>query len=279
MMRPRRAITAVLVLAFIAGAGMRALGGRIYWISYVDGLRLRETEDVNGRVIGTLPKGVPVWQSESDGKIAVVNGIRNRWIKVMHGDREGYAFRGYLVAYYSENDKAPSVSISRKTIPVGEWMGLKSAQILAEPAKGMCYLDAAETAPLYRNQPRAVISLNKSFEGKSGLKADFTNSKTVFFNYQNYHHPGEYGATGYLLFNHPDHGKVWVADCHTHQVADTLRWKDTHGGPRDLAAPVGRGPQQVPADAVEHDGKEIRLRDNAPAESGLLVRPREVPVQ
>jgi len=180
MMRPRRAITAVLVLAFVAGAGMRALGGAVYWISYVDGLRLRETPDVNGRVIGTLPKGVPVWQSESDGEIAVVNGIRNRWIKVMYGDREGYVFRGYLAAYYSENDKAPSVSISRKTIPVGEWTGLRSAHILAEPAKGMCYLEEAEAAPLYLNQRRAVIYLDNSCHGNSGLNAHFTSNKMVF---------------------------------------------------------------------------------------------------
>ena len=227
MISPRYAITAALALAFIAGAAPHVLGWTTYWVSYVDSLRLRETPDVNGRVIGTLPKGVPAWQTETEGKIAVVNGIRNRWIKVMHGDREGYAFGGYLVAYNAENDKAPSVSISRKTIPVGEWMGLKSAHILAEPEKGVCYLDESEAAPLYRNQPRAVISLDKSFKGKSGLKADFTNRKTVFFNYLNYHHPGEYGATGYFLFTHPDHGKVWVADCHAHQVADTLKWKDT----------------------------------------------------
>lgn len=29
-----------------------------------------------------------------------------------------------------------------------------------------------------------------------------------------------------FMFIHPDHGKVWAADCHTNQVADTMKWED-----------------------------------------------------
>jgi hypothetical protein len=233
MNRPKLPITFIAALAsvLILGAGTRAqdTGTGTLFFSYVDGLRLRDTPQVNGKVLGVLPRGLLVPLVELEEKPAVVNGIRNRWIKVKHGSIEGWAFGGYLVWYRPrDGEKIPRVmSIEKTSIPVIEWPSLKNAVVLAEPRKGILYLDASDEVPIYRSQPRAIIPLEKSIARKSGLKVDFSNSKTVFFNHLKYHHPGEYGATGYFLFAHPDHGKVWVADCHTHQVADTLKWKDT----------------------------------------------------
>jgi len=203
--------------------------GNPRFFSYVDGLRLRDVPMVNGKVLGVLPRGLLVPLVELEDKPAVVNGIRNRWIKVKHGSIEGWAFGGYLVWHKPrDGEKMPgSVSIEKTSIPVMEWPSLENAVVLAEPRKGVLYLDASEAVPLYRNQPRTIIPLEKSIARKSGIKSDITNTKTVFFTHLRYHHPGEYGATGYFLFTHPDHGKLWVADCHTHQVADTLKLKNS----------------------------------------------------
>lgn len=199
--------------------------GNPRFFSYVDGLHLRDTPKYNGKVLGVLPRGLLVPLVELEEKPAVVNGIRNRWIKVKHGSIEGWAFGGYMVWHKPrDGEKMPrTVSIEKTSIPVLEWPSLKNAVVLIEPQKGVLYLDAADSAPLYRNQPRGVIPLEKSFDRKTGLKSDFANTKTLFFKEEKYQPPGDYGATGYILFTHPDHGKVWVADCHAHQVADTLK--------------------------------------------------------
>ncbi len=223
-------IMAITVVCVISGVTLAQDDfGSPRFFSYVDGLRLREAPAVNGRFLGVLPKGVLVSLVELEEKSVVVKGIRNRWIKVKHGSMEGWAFGGCLVWYRPrDGGKIPgSVSIEKASIPVMEWLSLKNAVVFAEPRKGVLYLDASDEVPMYRSQPRGIIPLEKSIARKSGLKADFSNSKTVFFNHLKYHHPGEYGATGYYLLAHPDHGKVWVADCHTHQIADTLKWKDT----------------------------------------------------
>lgn len=225
------AIIMAITLVFAVSGAILAQddSGNPRFFSYVDGLRLRDTPKVNGKALGVLPKGLLVPLVELEDKPAVVNGIRNRWIKVKHGSIEGWAFGGYLVWYKPrDGEKMPrAVSIEKTSIPIMEWPSLKSAVVLAEPHKGVLYLDASEAVPLYRVQPHTIIPLETSIARKSGIKSDFSNTKTVFFTHLKYYHPGEYGATGYFLFTHPDHGKLWVADCHTHQVADMLKFKNS----------------------------------------------------
>lgn len=231
--RPLRHIRAAAAAAVIAlasaGISEAQYDGIPRFFSYVDALRLRDRPSIEGKVLGVLPKGLLVPLVELEEKPSVIDGIRNRWIQVRYGSMEGWAFGGYLVWHQlKDGEKIPAaVTVEKKAIPVTRWRELDNAVVLMEPQKFILYLDAAEKAPLYRERPGAAVPLEKSITRTSGFRADFTNGKTLFFPIEKYYHPGEYGMTGYYLFNHPDHGRVWVADCHTHQVADTMKWNDT----------------------------------------------------
>ncbi len=70
----------------------------IMQVQAAGGLRMRETPDINGRLIATIPDGSTVTVLERKEAVVEVSGKKGRWTRVSCKDQTGWVFGGFLVA-------------------------------------------------------------------------------------------------------------------------------------------------------------------------------------
>jgi hypothetical protein len=85
------------------------------WINAQTGLRMRESPDLNAKVIVTIPYGNEVKLSEEQGEEIEISGTAGKWSKIKWMEKEGWVFGGFLS---KENPKLSK--ISEKDF-AGEW--------------------------------------------------------------------------------------------------------------------------------------------------------------
>ena len=71
------------------------VGGDLYVLA-VSGLNLRESPDLNGKVVAKVPFGQKVKFLEDTGQELTVGNLSGHWTKVQYQGKVGYLFDAYL---------------------------------------------------------------------------------------------------------------------------------------------------------------------------------------
>lgn len=68
------------------------------WVTTNEGLRLRQSPDLQGKVVMLLPKLAQVQVLESRAEKFQVSGVEGTWTRIQFGEKTGWVFSGFLTA-------------------------------------------------------------------------------------------------------------------------------------------------------------------------------------